>query len=148
MKRCTVAILLLLIGISLTACSVETNYNFMNPTDEISAISIVEVTYDDNNDRVQTEISEIHDISGFLCEFNGITCTTAIIPMEPVPIEENGVAVTVIKFSYNNGEYELVNWKGQSKYRLTNVYNPGMHFYSGYYKFDQNDFEALIAKYS
>ena len=62
---------------------------------------------------------------------------------DPTGVTPEGVSDTVIKISYVNEEYELINWTGQAKCTTEN----GFRYYAGYNVFDENQFEALIEKH-
>lgn len=59
---------------------------------------------------------------------------------DPIPATSEGVEDTVIKIVYENGEYELINWKGQSRY----LAERGLKYYAGYRVFEEQQFETLI----
>ena len=60
---------------------------------------------------------------------------------DPTGINEN---TTVIKVLYNSGEYELIDFGGQSTYTNENQYK----HYAGYRYFDEEQFKNLITKYT
>lgn len=142
MKKKIVAPILVLICFFLYACRNQESYRFLNSTDEISEISIVTVSFSENADLIQTEIRKIQDVNLFLEEFRRVDCYSYY--GDPVGIFEEGATDTVIKILYENDEYELINWRGQTEYTIER----GFRFYAGYNVFDENQFKSLIKKYS
>lgn len=127
--------------ISLVSCKHEEVYSLLNPTDEISNISIVSLSFDKNNKLIQKEIQKIDDVNSFLDDFRKIECYTYY--GDPTGVTVEGVEAVVIKISYENGEYELINWNGQAE----QTEDRGFRFYSGYSVFNEEQFETLITKY-
>ena len=126
----------------LAACRVRENYAFLDSVDEISEISIVSISFDENNEVVQTKIRKIEDTEAFLNDFKAVDCYTYF--GDPTGVVVKGKEDTVIKVSYQNGEYELINWRGQAEDTLEKDFS----FYAGFSVFDEEQFEALIEKYT
>ena len=141
MKKKLVAYIILLILLLFSACKHEETYKFLKPIDEISAVSIVEISFSEGGEIIQTEIQIINDINAFFNSFTQISCYTYY--GDPTGITEEGVTDTVIKISYFSGEYELINWSGQATYTT----DRGFRYYAGYNIFDEDQFDALIAQY-
>lgn len=55
-------------------------------------------------------------------------------------VTDSDIPLEVIKIEYKNGAYELINWNGQSEYRV----DRGFKWYAGFYVFDENEFQRLI----
>ena len=115
-------------------------YDFLHPNSEIKSIEIVEIGLIDNNlpEPEQKNIRVIDDIASFLNDFSKIDCfERRTNPSRP----REGCAL--IKITYNNKEYELIDYNGQS------VFRDGYYYaYSGWYSFDEDQFSALVSKYS
>jgi hypothetical protein len=142
MKKTLLGLFVLLICCFVSACRVKETYDFLNATDEISDISIVAISFDENDEVIQTEIRKIDNISAFLDDFKAVSCY--IYFGDPTGVVSEGKEDTVIKITYQNGEYELINWKGQAEDTLEKDFN----FYAGFSVFDEEQFEALITKYT
>ena len=140
MKK-TVVCLVLFICLLFSSCSLPKTYELLNPADEIDEISIVKLTFEDR-EMVQTKLQKVEDKELFLQEFNEIRCYKKI--GDPTGATEEGVENVVFKISYSNGEYELIDWAGQSVYTLKN----GLRYYSGFSGFDKAEFESLMNRYS
>ena len=130
-----------IIGFALAACRVRENYDFLNATDEISEISIVSISFDENNEIIQTEVRKIEDTTAFLNDFKDVNCYTYF--GDPTGVVVEGEEDMVIKVSYQNGEYELINWRGQAEDTLEKDFS----FYAGFSVFDEEQFEDLLMKY-
>lgn len=124
----------------LVSCRNSEAYEFLNPTHEIAEITIVNILFGENCDLIEAEIKKIEDTSTFLKDFQKVNCYTYF--GDPIGVTPEGVEDTVIKISYANGEYELINWNGQSKYTA----EKGFNYYAGYSTFDEQQFESLMAK--
>lgn len=124
----------------LISCSPSKSYVFLNQLDEVSEITIVKLTFEDKK-MIQTTLQKIEDEALFLEELKKIRCYTRI--GDPTGATEEGVDNVVFRISYLNGEYELIDWAGQSIYTLKN----GFRFYSGFSGFDKEEFESLMTKH-
>ena len=122
----------------LTACRHKNTYNFLNSTDTIVAVAIVNLSFDEKGALVETEVKQVNDIISFLNAFCALDCYTYF--GDPIPATPEGEENTVIKILYANGEYELINWKGQTK----NLAERGLNYYAGYRVFDEAQFKTLI----
>ena len=129
---------LLLICFFLTACRYTTEYKFIQPEENISAISIVTISFNQENEVVLTEDSVISDIDAFLEEFCKVRCYVYF--GDPTGVTEEGVSAKVIKISFKDGSYELINWDGQAKYTSER----GLDFYAGFRIFEKDNFFQLI----
>lgn len=125
----------------LSSCRHRETYVFLNSTKEISSVSIVSISFDINGEMTQTEIKKIINTDVFLDDFRNLNCYTYY--GDPTGVTPEGIGDTVIKISYTNDEYELINWTGQAEY-TTEI---GFCYYAGFSVFDENQFESLIEKY-
>ena len=151
MKKSWIIVLLLVLCLLLSSCKVITGvgllnhhkeYKFLNPQSDISKVALVEVTFNGEWELERTTVKEIKDIDEFLSEIRKLPCSTCWNdPIGVIP--EKQAAETVIEVVYKNGEYELINWNGQSKF----THNRGFNFYAGRDIFDEVKFKALIEKY-
>ena len=141
MKK-TLLIPVLMVLFLFVSCRVSENYTFLNPSSEIAEVSIVELSFDDNRELIQTELKRIENTEVFLEDFRSIDCYVYF--GDPVPATPEGTEATVIKILYQNDEYELINYNGQSEYTAER----GLKYYAGYSAFDAQQFKALIEKYA
>jgi len=126
----------------LVSCHVKDTYEFCHSVEEITEISIIEIRFDEDNELVEDTVKQIDDNSVFLEKFKQIECY--IWFGEPIaPMEETDVA-KVIKILYANGDYELINWNGQSRYTSER----GFIFYAGYNLFNEEQFLSFLDSYS
>ena len=139
-KNIQVFLLLFAVMLFITACRHKNTYDFLNSTDDIVSVSIVNLSFDENRALVETEVKQVADINGFLNQFSSLDCYTYF--GDPVAATPEGTEETVIKILYDNGEYELINWRGQSRF----LAERGLKYYAGYRVFDEQPFEALIKK--
>ena len=140
MKRRILSVVLCLIIIFSTVflCGCKKNYRFLNDTSEIHSIEIVTLGPPQDGDIIpqQTVVCKVEDISGFLQDFSKVDCFSQMPPSEVRELS------TVIKITYNNGEYELIDSEGQSQF-----YDGYYYFYCGSYHLDEEQFQNLIKKY-
>lgn len=123
MKKITFIFTMIIILI-LSGCRHEEEYNFLNSENDVVSISIVAIFFTDEGEVIQTERVSIEDKEDFMDAFQNLTCYTYY--GDPVGICDIGTEANVIKILYENEEYELINWCGQSKYSIEN----GLRFYS------------------
>ncbi|MGN0517299.1 MAG: hypothetical protein ACI4II_01080 [Acutalibacteraceae bacterium] len=142
MKKRVAIFIIALMCLLLVSCRQQETYSFLNSTDEISDISIVAISFDDDGEMLQTEIKKIDDTDVFLDDFRSVDCY--VYYGEPIGVTQEGIDDIVVKISYDNDEYELINWQGQSEY----TQERGFRYYVGFSVFDEEQFEALIEKYS
>ena len=139
-------IMLIIIGIlfcfPFTSCRHKETYKLLNSIDEISHISIVDISFARDGEIIQTVKQDIPNQDDFMNDFTAIDCYTYY--GDPTGITPEGVEDRVIKITYVNNEYELINWSGQAKY----TEERGFRYYSGYSVFNEGQFELLITKYS
>lgn len=127
-----------LICLFLSSCTHQTTYKLLNDESEISNISIINISFNENGEIIQTELQPIKNIESFLNAFKKLDCR--IYYGDPAGITEEGQEACVIKFLYNNSEYELINWNGQAEYTC----EKGFNFYAGYSVFDKEEFNLFI----
>ena len=139
-----VSILMILICV-LSACSGKKAYEFINDESEISTIEIVKLCeYDQEKGEYQEQlISTIEDHETFLSDFKKVACYNHWT--DPTGVFEDDI---VIKIYYENGEYELIHYSGQGKYRHFEDNPSFFAVYAGYRYFDEEQFNQLIDKYS
>lgn len=142
MKKLFIGFAMVLLCFIFSSCRVQETYRLLNPQEEISEISIISISFDGKGSVRQTELRKVDDQNAFLNDFRNVDCY--IYFGDPTGITEEGVQANVIKFTYSNGEYELINWNGQADYTHKN----GFNFYAGLSVFNEAQFQALITKYS
>lgn len=135
------AIFPILLCIILVSCRYQENYSFLNDRNQISSISIVMLSFDNTGQIVETELQRIENTDSFLEDFQKVNCYTYL--GDPLGITEEGVEANVIKITYYNNEYELINWNGQATY--TN--ERGFRYYAGFTVFDETQFNSLMESY-
>ncbi len=139
-KRCAF-ILMLLLMLLLTSCRVKGKYPFLHSTDDIKEISIVEVSDGGMSGLSENELKIIENNSEFLDDFQKLNCYINL--GEPVgAIAYGKESDIVIKILYDQGEYEYINWCGQSRY--TDFYE--FKYYMGRRFFEEDQFEEFIDK--
>ena len=141
MRKIYMIIILMLTSVILSSCRHKETFQLLNEEVEISAISIVEISFDEEGEVIQTELNTIEDIDAFLDDFREVDCYTYF--GDPTGITVEGVEANVIKILYENDEYELINWNGQADYTLKR----GFRFYRGFSVFDETQFNSLISEY-
>ena len=141
-KNYSIFCLIVFLSLLFISCSVEEDYQFLCSPEDIISISVVSLS-DENGEIVQNELNVIDNLDAFLNDFQSIHCRGVYGGSPSGVIIENSREV-VIKILYSNDEYEFINWRGQAKY----TQEKGFRFYAGFYVFDQEEFKALIEKYS
>ena len=142
MKKTNIILCIVCLCIFFVSCRSPKKYDFLQPKQNISHISIVEISFSEEHDIIQSEVQSIKDIKSFFNDFGDIDSYYFWIG-DPKGVTIEGVDTTAVKISYINGEYELINWNGQSKYTL----EKGLTFYAGFIIFDETQFKALVDKY-
>ena len=142
MKKVIIWTAVIILIFLLPACGKTKVYRFLNPSDEITEIAIVNVSSAEGDNLTETEIQRIADTDTFLEEFRKIGCHTYF--GDPISVLPEGEKSTVIKISYQNGSYGLINWNGQTEYTP----EKGLKYYAGYSVFDEDQFKSLISKYA
>lgn len=139
--RCKILkICILLSSILLMGCEKKVDYEFLHSLDEVSVIEIVKVNDVYENDELKQEkMSEIENINEFFMEFQNLDCYSIYTDPQGIEGEQE-----IIKITYENGEYELIDVDGQATYTHSKKFKN----YRGYYYFEQDQFDELINKYS
>ena len=140
----TSIILMLAVCFSFSACKIRFSekYQFIDSEENISSIAIVKLSYNDKSELIQTYLKNIENKDKFLEEFRSVGCY--IYFGDPVGPDSTEDEDKVIKISYKNGSYELINHCGQSEYISE---KDKLSFYAGFNVFDKEQFEALISEY-
>ena len=126
--------------VSLSGCFSEQEYDFLQERSAISSIRIVKVIGLDEGDGLRPEleiICEVVEIDRFLEDFTEISCHMRLA--DPSRVRDNEAVIQII---YENADYEIIDYCGQSKY-----YNGWYHTYSGHQGFDKEQFANLLSKY-
>ena len=116
-------------------------YNFLDRETEIKHIDIVEIgEYTDSNlvPESQEIVCRIDDHADFLIKFSKLDCFLNIDTPSKVRCNEK-----MIKITYSDGKYELIDVNGQSK----RIDNNGFVGDDGYRYFDKIQFSSLIESY-
>lgn len=142
MRKSTMIWITMMAFIFFASCRHPETYEFLKTTEKIASISIVEISFNENCELEQTEIKKINDINAFLDDFNQVSCY--VYYGDPLGVTPEGVSDTVVKITYENDDYELINWSGQSEYTDDKKFQ----YYAGFSVFDEKQFETLIEKYS
>lgn len=105
--------------------------------DEIQKITIVELLEYDSDTYTYSEkqLREVLDVNVFMDEMLALKCDSNWGDPQQLQIGD-----VVIKLVYDNGDFDLINWRAQIKRRSgTNRY--------GYMIFDEKEFDLLLSKY-
>lgn len=145
MKKSIIGFTILVVFLCALSACVKGSYEFLNDESEISAIEIVRLCeYDQENNCFKEQlISTVEHHSAFLSDFKKIDCK--VIWSEPTGVYEGDVGA---KITYQNGEYEFINYYGQGKYRHLENNLSMFDAYAGFRFFDEDQFNDLIEKYS
>ena len=141
-KRKIAVILILIMTLGLAGCSYRDSYKLLHHADEIASVEIVTVLLDEEENIVQQKKAQVDDVEAFMKDFRLVVCRCHF--GGPTGVEKSLSGNDVIKITYQNGEYELIDWKGQSEYTPER----GFKYYGGVNVFDEEQFEELIEKYS
>lgn len=136
MKRNIWYFALLLVLATFSGC--ETTEHYKENIDRIECIQIVELTGFNEAERRYEETlkREVTDIAGFIDDLCGVSYSQHFT--DPIQLR---AGITVIKIVYKNGNFEHIYHNAQYTYR------PEGGGY-GYIEYDQQQFEALIEKYT
>ena len=146
MKKIMPALIVITVLVcTLTSCFLFESFELMYDESEISKIQIVKLLeYDESKGEYNIEIiSTVKNNSEFLSEFKSLKSHSFI--GDPIGVDEGDV---VIKITYKNGEYEMINYSGAGAYRIPENGAPYFSNHVGFHKFDSSEFDALINKYS
>ena len=67
--------LLIILSLVLVSCRVREKYDLLETTDDISEITIVELSFDENKKLIETELSKIDDTAAFMEDFRDVMDT-------------------------------------------------------------------------
>ena len=143
-KKISILLLVLLLLLCYgCACGHRTRFDLLHDESKICSIEIVGIVEEYDEETKQPSLitfAKIDDIDSFLKDFRKVKCRSrGVIGFSPDGVYQNEVA---IKFSYENNDYELVSDGGRS------IYTGGdLDFYRGHESFNDEQFDALIAKY-
>ena len=139
MKKIIICLLIAFL-LSFSGCADDVGYNYLNDTDLIKTIQIVQVgEIDSDGELPQVLISEIDNIREFLKDFEEMDCN--LIFTDPKGVGTNTIAIKII---YDNSEYELISAEGQAHYTAERLFQ----YYKGYRSFEKEQFDNLISKYA
>ena len=142
-KRITaVAIILIMLALILTGCRVREKYKLLHQEDEVSSVEIVTVLFDEEGIADLQVKACISDVKVFMKDFRSVPCYVYF--GDPIGLKKNPSGIDVIRITYQNGDYELIDYNGQSEY----TQERGFDYYAGFNVFDEEQFEELIEKYS
>lgn len=140
MKKVRLRIFVLMLMLCCAGCKKKDKYEFLQDISEIKSIEIVEIgVLEKNTEEISMSVlSVIEEKDAFLTEFLEINCFSLFGDPQGV-----GEYSEVIKITYNDDEYELIDVGGQAEYTHERKFKN----YVGYRYFDEIQFEALISKY-
>ena len=140
MKKCLI-IFVLFLAFIMAGCT-PTDYDFMHSKEKIECIEIVEAYCDySTGNGIQTVLVKISDKDSFLKDFQKLECSISWFG-GPSGVDTKGIA---LKFTYENGDYELIRAIGQSEYTKEQDYYK-VYCMNG--NFDSKEFNKLIFNYS
>lgn len=139
MRKLSLCLLIILSAALFISCNNRVKYQFLQSTSEIKSVEIVTVGDMKSIENNQTTVCVIDDVDEFLEKFNKLDCYRHFSDPQGV-----GTNSTVIKIIYNNDDYELISWCGQSQY--TSKYK--FKYYKGFCNFDENQFNDFISTYT
>ena len=138
MKKICICILTICTLLLTCGCGRLMEFEYMHPTDKIQTIEIVEVSFGDTEEPSQTVLCTIEDIDAFIDDFEAMDCYDRF--GDPLGINDGD---TVIKITYNNGDYELINVMARAQCKDGKFRN----YKGAYFWFDDEQFQALLDKY-
>ena len=141
MKRILVFLIIIIVLISTDSCHVKEKYRLLHQEDEITCVSIVTLTLDEVGNHIYEEKIKIDDIDTFISDFRKVECYKYF--GDPIGIDKYDEGSDILKIEYENGDYELINYNGQSEY----TQERGFEMYAGFNVFEIDQFKGLIEKY-
>ncbi len=138
-------VILLFFVLTLTSCSIKTEYSTLYSQDQLESVHIVEVQLDDNGILLENEINSFSDeetITEFISDLRSIECED-VLKHDPVGLMPEDQTAVVFKLVYGNGDIEYINYYGQST-----IINGYFRFYDASAYFDPSEFSTLVDKYS
>ena len=136
----TVVLLLLF---SLSSCSIDVGYEYMQDPQNITEIYIASLQFDEDYAIYITDEKKIEDIDAFLKDFDDLACYEYY--GGPRGFEKENTNDRIIKLVYSNGDYELIGWHGMAKYTTS---DDRLRNYRGHRVFDEVPFKEFTQKYS
>ena len=133
-----VVILLVILIVFCKITNMEEEYRYLHDISSIKSIEIVKVEpiTIEQDEPDQEILYTVNDINQFLEEFSQIYCTS-MSPPDKIRYDS-----PVIKITYQNGDYELIDAYGQSEF-INGVY----FVYEGIYYFDKEQFADFINQF-
>ena len=141
MKNTTAIVFILIVAlvISFTGCSIfPQEYDYIHEKDRIVKIELVQYECGCEDYRELEVVREIQDIKSFITEFDNLKFYA--FWGGPLEITENNI---VIKFVYDNADFELVDHSGRTRFiaELESSYAGAR----GY--FNESEFKSFIEKH-
>ncbi|KAF0091863.1 MAG: hypothetical protein FD141_47 [Fusobacteria bacterium] len=130
----------LILMIFTTGCEQKVEYKFLQNIENIEKIEVV--IFGESKSSLQPELTiknELSDesISEFLKDFSDLECYKYLTDPGRLSIGD-----TVLKISYSNGEYELINEDAQGRFKNNKYIGIGKYY------FDDKLFYELLSKYT
>ncbi len=138
-KRTMITFIVLILICLGTGCRKQYEYTYLYDKERITAIELVRFNSECEDYRNLEIVLTIECIDDFLADFSKLSFYKT--SLGPVGISENDV---VIKFIYDNGDFELIHYHGQAQY----VSELGSANNAGDGTFIEKDFKDLLEKYS
>ena len=139
MKSGRTIIFIFICMLFLSSCTMKAKYKFMHDPSTITKIEIVHIDNIIETKGVEsTTLATITDTNAFLKDFEALSCY--LIYTDPKGIDNGS---DVIKITYDNNDYELIDCAGTSKFTSEG----GFMHNKGYRYFADEEFSALINKY-
>lgn len=142
MKKLIACFLVILI-FAMSSCAYNKTFELLHEEDEISSIYIVKLSFYHGDYLSYTEVVKISEVEEFMNEFRSIECGTFEIFSDPTGIPSEYNNCYAIKIEFDNNDFNLIHWNGQSRYRESS----GFNFYASKNTFDEKQFGELIEKY-
>ncbi|WMJ23152.1 hypothetical protein RBG61_00405 [Paludicola sp. MB14-C6] len=147
MKNVFSCLIVVLISIfSLTGCNNTTDYKFLQPNDKIAKIEIVIVgEREDIKGKKLSEVQQVMDVKKELLEEEGEKLIEDLKKIDCFnkynPPGYMDAGLEAFKISYDNGDYELINYRAQATYKNSKYDRAGLYY------FDKDQFNELLYKY-
>ena len=137
-KRYIFCIFLCVLAFLCVSCGFFGDQNYYCDIDQVESIQIVSLgEFDRSENRYEYKIiSEISNCSDFVDRLNNIR--HSVNWGEPMTLKLDYIVINV---NYVNGDFDLIHYRAQSFYR-SGAYR------TGYFYFNQRQFEKLISDYS
>ena len=123
------------------SCNRKAEYRFHHEEEEIKEIYIVAIHFDKDVGNYYTDdLKKIDDKESFLQEFHNLDCF--MWWGDPLTLNAESDGKAIIKVVYSNGNYELIDWNGQ-----TVVVFDDSNKHCGIRMFNEEQFNELVEKY-